>query len=476
MESSWALIRRGTGETPRLKYFPTRTSLPGISPKRGVTLSLVAINAALYLMTSSSNFFLRSADRWVSELGFVPAELAVQPSSFLKIFTSMFTHADVFHIFFNMYFLYFFGKALEGVLGSGRFLTLYMLSGVAAAVAHTAFGFVQGVSSLIVPAVGASGAISGVLGAYLLLFPGTHLTACLWFFVLPLCFTTRASYFLLFWFATQVIYGYASRGAAVAFFAHAGGFVAGIALLPLLLRGERLASLKYYVALREGLFSFIRFFGQARPSGLGRGGRLALAILVVSMIAGLAYVNIAARPGLSASLLELNVDETLKSSGRFLVTWVNGSPAITGSELMPDAARITLNRLWGSGLLYNPTMKGGLLEKDSLTTTARVLACPGSSLEVPVQFRGLVAVYDERGLAKEARGILASVVVNVTFGTGGACSASPGEPFVSSFEVSSRGSGDLGLLAEYSSIASLIIVAASLYVAVARDKHYALVS
>ncbi len=103
----------------------------------------------------------------------------------MRIITSVFLHSAPLHIFFNMYFLYFFGKAVESIIGSGWYLILYIVSGFWAGFPHTASIGFQGASSISIPAVGASGAISGVLRSYLMLYPTTLLSMCLFYIIFP---------------------------------------------------------------------------------------------------------------------------------------------------------------------------------------------------------------------------------------------------------------------------------------------------
>ncbi len=172
---------------------------------------------------------------FLNEFGLVPCRLTGAcraaldlPSPTLTIFTSMFMHGGLVHIGGNMLYLWIFGNNVEDVLGHGRYLLFYLASGVAAALAQTAIG-----PSSTVPMVGASGAVSGVLGAYLLLFPHAHVTTLIilgFFFRLV---QIPAVIVLGFWIVLQVLNGLGSFGASggVAFFAHIGGFVAGMALL-----------------------------------------------------------------------------------------------------------------------------------------------------------------------------------------------------------------------------------------------------
>ncbi|NHV46010.1 MAG: rhomboid family intramembrane serine protease, partial [Candidatus Verstraetearchaeota archaeon] len=142
---------------PEVVYRPKR-------PK--TTLALIFSNIIIYFISSIENSFLSIGDYWLSNGAFVPS-LLFDPSQLYRIFTSMFLHADLVHLFFNMYFLYIFGRAVEETLGGKRFFILYILSGIAASIFHTAFSFLQGPMGYVIPAIGASGAISGVLGAYL---------------------------------------------------------------------------------------------------------------------------------------------------------------------------------------------------------------------------------------------------------------------------------------------------------------------
>jgi rhomboid family protein len=167
----------------------------------------------------------------------LPPELAVVPPT-LTVLTSMFLHGGWMHLIGNMLYLWIFGDNVEDSMGHGRFVVFYLLCGVAAALAQA----VPDPQSTL-PMVGASGAISGVLGAYLLLYPHARILV-----LIPLGFilqTVRlpASVVLILWFALQFISNlFTPAGAGgVAFRAHIGGFVAGIALIALFKRrGVRL--------------------------------------------------------------------------------------------------------------------------------------------------------------------------------------------------------------------------------------------
>ena len=180
-------------------------------------------------------------------LGTVPAGTQVQlgpttycelggASSWPTVFTSMFMHGGWLHILGNMWFLWIFGNNVEDAMGSLRFVVFYVLCGIAAAALQVA----ANVESTV-PMVGASGAIGGVMGAYVLLYPRVHvhLLIFLGFFVTTIA--VPAVYMLGYWFLIQVLGGFTSLGAkgGVAFWAHVGGFAAG-AIFVMLFRNPRL--------------------------------------------------------------------------------------------------------------------------------------------------------------------------------------------------------------------------------------------
>jgi membrane associated rhomboid family serine protease len=150
------------------------------------------------------------------------------------IFTSMFVHAGFLHIAGNMLFLWIFGDNLEDQMGHLGFLAFYLASGVAAAIGH-----IVADPASVVPTVGASGAIAGVMGGYLLLFPRAKVDIFVFFLIFYRIFSIPAWIMLGVWFAMQVWdgFGVASMEGGVAYWAHAAGFVAGLVLtLPVWVR------------------------------------------------------------------------------------------------------------------------------------------------------------------------------------------------------------------------------------------------
>jgi membrane associated rhomboid family serine protease len=155
---------------------------------------------------------------------------------YITLLTSMFIHGGFLHIASNMLYLWVFGDNVEDQLGHVTYLIFYVVCGIAAGLTHVLVN-----AGSTIPSVGASGAIAGVLGGYLLMFPGAQVRTLL--FLGPIILFPRISAFILigFWFITQLLSGVASLGmtsqqtSGVAFWAHIGGFVAGL-LLALVLR------------------------------------------------------------------------------------------------------------------------------------------------------------------------------------------------------------------------------------------------
>ncbi len=183
-------------------------------------------------------------DLFFFRAGFVPYELThlvdVPPADLVPppftVFTAMFVHEGWLHIIGNMLFLWIFGNNVEDAMGRARFLTFYLMCGVAAAYAQTAVR-----PDSTVPNIGASGAIAGVLGAYILLYPRARVLTLVpvFIFFLPIIMLP-AWVVIAAWFVLQLFGGLLSLGAAagggVAFFAHVGGFVAGLLLVGLFAR------------------------------------------------------------------------------------------------------------------------------------------------------------------------------------------------------------------------------------------------
>jgi len=151
------------------------------------------------------------------------------PDAILPLFTSMFLHGGWIHVLGNMWFLYIFGDNVEDRVGHGGYIVFYLLCGIGAALSQT-FLFRQSQ----IPMVGASGAIAGVLGAYFLLFPHARVLTLIPIFIFLQIMEIPAVVFLLFWFLFQFLQGTfaaSTEGGGVAWWAHIGGFIAGMALV-----------------------------------------------------------------------------------------------------------------------------------------------------------------------------------------------------------------------------------------------------
>lgn len=194
-----------------------------------VTLALIAMGIGVFAWQITGAPSFRDS---IYLLGLRPALLLgddplLQARAFASLFTSMFAHGSFLHLGSNLLFLWIFGNNVEDVMGRGRFVAFYLLCGVAAAgaqiVSHPASD---------IPMVGASGAIAGVLGAYFLLFPRARVLTLVPIFVFLRLVWLPAVFFLGIWFFFQIIGGLGSgEGPGVAFWAHVGGFVAGLVLV-----------------------------------------------------------------------------------------------------------------------------------------------------------------------------------------------------------------------------------------------------
>lgn len=204
-----------------------------------VNYLLIAANAAVFFYELSLG---RGLDTFFVKYGLVPSryfEMVAQHTHFLSryipFFTSMFIHGGWLHIIGNMWFLFIFGDNVEDRLGHRNYLVFYLLSGLAAGFLQTYLS-----ASSSIPTIGASGAISGVLGAYLVMFPRARIVTLIPIFIIFDIVDISAILFIGFWFMMQFFSGIQSLGVdtsgGIAWWAHVGGFVAGIAMLPIFKR------------------------------------------------------------------------------------------------------------------------------------------------------------------------------------------------------------------------------------------------
>ncbi len=228
--------------------FPLKDTVPGRSPPV-MTVTLILINAVVFvieLQLSSPEL-----NRLIHLFGVVPARythpawarIAGFPmDDYWPFVTSMFLHGGWFHIIGNMWFLWLFGDNVEDQMGPIRFLGFYLLCGVVSNVCHTLIN-----PGATVPAIGASGAIAGVMGAYFVLSPLARIITLIPIFIFPFFVDIPAFVFMIFWFWMQLFSGTATlivspqAAGGIAWWAHVGGFIAGLVLVRVFLRprGER---------------------------------------------------------------------------------------------------------------------------------------------------------------------------------------------------------------------------------------------
>jgi membrane associated rhomboid family serine protease len=223
-----------------------------------VTIAFIAVNALAWLTVQGAGAPMPLMES-VCNLGLIPGELTglLPPGTAFpmgpgvacltdpgrqtaNVFTSMFLHGSWMHLLGNMWFLWLFGDNVEDSMTRPRFAAFYLLCGVAAAIAQVATGPDSGI-----PMVGASGAISGVMGGYLVLYPRVRVFALVPIFFFLTSVALPAWVMLLYWIGLQVLSGVTTigqTGGGVAFWAHVGGFVAGVILVKLFARADHVAA------------------------------------------------------------------------------------------------------------------------------------------------------------------------------------------------------------------------------------------
>ena len=213
-----------------------------------VTVALIIANTAAFFYELSLEPRLLNA--LIYRMGMVPAEILNDPlpatEEYLSVFTSMFLHGGWLHLIGNMLYLWIFGNNIEDCMGHLRFIFFYLIAGIAAAAAHVYFN-----PASTIPTIGASGAVSGILGAYLVLFPHARVQTLVtlgWFIrivYLP------AWVLLFFWIGLQFLNQAveplrATEGGGVAYAAHIGGFFAGAVLILLFRKYRRKTHFRYF--------------------------------------------------------------------------------------------------------------------------------------------------------------------------------------------------------------------------------------
>lgn len=232
--------------------FPLRDTIPS-KHFPIINFIIIAVNIWAFFFEVSLGSGLQ---RFLQVYAFVPAHFT-HPTAFgmdpffgriIPIFTAMFLHGGWLHIIGNMWFLWIFGDNVEDSMGHGRYLLFYLLCGVAAAFSQYAVN-----PASTVPNIGASGAIAGVMAAYLLLYPRAKIITLLVIIIFIDIIEIPAFIFILFWFALQLLYGLIALPSAhmitggVAYFAHIGGFTTGLILVWLFKEKKRAAFIDEYL-------------------------------------------------------------------------------------------------------------------------------------------------------------------------------------------------------------------------------------
>jgi len=237
--------------------FPLRIAVPSRYPPL-VTWVLIAVNCAVFLMEISLT--PEERDWFLATFALIPARyfyadrgVALSLTSYLPFLSNMFLHGGWLHLILNMWALWLFGPIVEDRLGSIRYLLFYLLVGFLASLTHALMN-----PTSILPALGASGAITGIIGGSIRLFPFARVVVLVPILLLPLFVEVPAIIFAGFWFMTQLLQGTAdlltpAESGGVAWWAHVGGFAAGFLLTPAL-RQTRPRYRRYYAD--EGILGF----------------------------------------------------------------------------------------------------------------------------------------------------------------------------------------------------------------------------
>ena len=215
--------------------FPIKDDNPTES-RPYVTCALIGLNILIFFYQIGLEENIRTS--LILEYGFKPSQLFsnansmnLKQSSLLTIFTSMFLHGGLFHLLGNMLFLWIYGNNVEDSMGHIKFLIFYLLCGLAASLLQAIVSF-----NSSIPMIGASGAVSGVLSAYFLLYPKARVLTLVVLLIFITFIRIPAGLLIGFWFLSQIINAYFNdpNSPGVAWYAHIGGFLMGLLLIPFL--------------------------------------------------------------------------------------------------------------------------------------------------------------------------------------------------------------------------------------------------
>jgi len=191
-----------------------------------ITIALIIINVICYLLFNLSSGFHYT----INGLGMVPSKI-LSGKQLYGLFTSLFLHANIFHLIGNMWFLWLFGGHLEDGIKPLHFIMLYFLAGVVGDFAHI---LTTSQGSMGIPAIGASGSVSGLIAGYVYLYPKNKLRMMIWLLFRVYFFSVSSLFFVVIWFIGQIIFSFGSGN--VAYSAHIGAFLCGLGYIYLLKR------------------------------------------------------------------------------------------------------------------------------------------------------------------------------------------------------------------------------------------------
>lgn len=216
-------------------FIPVRDDIPAIRTPH-VTMALIGINILIFLF--SKTLGPHGYSNFLTQFGYMPglfmgggqSYYGASSGSLLTPLSYMFLHGGWMHLIGNMIFLWFFGNKIEEYFGSVRFALFYLASGLGAAVLYTMFNLES-----LIPLVGASGAIAGIMGAYMVLYPRAEITCLIVFFLITFV-TLRAKLVLGVYFGYNLLLALGGSNSMVAYMAHIGGFAFGWLLLKMLIK------------------------------------------------------------------------------------------------------------------------------------------------------------------------------------------------------------------------------------------------
>lgn len=226
--------------------FPIRDTIP-TKKFPIINLSLIVVNVLVFIfqLVIQYNYGDEGLQTFFYDYGMVPAFFEGSGKPYHSLLTNIFLHGGWLHLIGNIWTLYIFGDNVEDRMGRWSYLAFYLCCGLLADGTHLFFNM-----GSEIPAIGASGAIAGVMGAYMFLFPRSKVLMLIPIFYIPFFFNIKAYLYLAYWFILQLVNGTVDfangmDGAGVAFWAHVGGFVGGIALYRLFLDRNYLAPDKF---------------------------------------------------------------------------------------------------------------------------------------------------------------------------------------------------------------------------------------